>query len=168
MLEQETANYEEQEDESEVQIQKHKNHHNSFITGLNTLQPVPTQILTLSDNAGTPIHIELDNGATVNYIRLDEAVARNFFISPNNQTSYLGDGDTILKACGEINTVLDRDKTPLTFQALVCRRLHSPAIGGTLFIRDNGIKQDFIHNTISLLNDRSTVPATTREATLPV
>ena len=104
-----------------MQTQKNKNHLNSFITGLNTLQPVPTQILTLSDNAGTPIHIELDNGATVNYIRLDEAVARKFFISPNNQTSYLGDGDTILTACGEINTVLYRDKTPLTFQALVCR-----------------------------------------------
>ena len=50
----------------------------------------------------------------------------------------------------------------------MCRRLHSPAIGGTLFIKENGIKQDFINNTISLLNDRSTVPATTKEATFPV
>ena len=101
-------------------------------------------------------------------ITLDEAVAHNFTISPNSQTSYLGDGDTIIKACGEIKTILYRDKTRLTFEAMVCRRLHSPAIGGTLFIKENGIKQDFINNTISLLNDRSTVPATTKEATFPV
>ena len=57
---------------------------------------------------------------------------------------------------------------PLLFQALVCDKLHCPAIGGTLFIKTNGIKQDFNTNTISLLHDRKTVPATTFEATLPV
>ena len=115
MLEQEAEIYTEQEAESEVQNSKHRINHNNSITGLNTLQPVPTQILTLSDKTGSTIHLELDNGATVNYIRLNEAVARNFFISPNNQTSYLGDGDTILTACGEINETLYRDKTPLIF-----------------------------------------------------
>ena len=114
VLEQETADLEE-ENESEVQTQESKNKHNGFITGLNTLQPVPTQILTLSDNAGKPIHIELDNGATVNYITLDEAVACNSIISPNSQTSCLGNGDTIIKASQEIRTTLYRDKIPLTF-----------------------------------------------------
>ena len=54
------------------------------------------------------------------------------------------------------------------FEALVCLKLHSSAIGGTLFNKKNGIKQNFINNTISLHNDRSTVPTTTKEATLPV
>ena len=36
------------------------------------------------------------------------------------------------------------------------------------FQQKNGIKQNFINNTISLHNDRSTVPTTTKEATLPV
>ena len=50
----------------------------------------------------------------------------------------------------------------------MCNILHYPAIGRTLFIKENGIKQDLINNTMSLLNDRSTVPATTKEATFPV
>ena len=98
-----------------VQNGKHKHYYNTHSSGLNTLQSLPTQILTLTDMNGANIHIELDNGATVNYITLDEAVACNFTISPNSQTSYLGDGDTIIKACGEIKTILYRDKTPLTF-----------------------------------------------------
>ena len=74
----------------------------------------------------------------------------------------------MIKACGEIRTILYRDKIPLTFEALVCQKLHSPAIEGTLFIKTNSIKQDLINNTISLHNDKSTVPATTKEAKLPV
>ena len=99
---------------------------------------------------------------------MNEAVARRFKILPNSQLSYLGDGHTVIKACGEIRTILYRYKIPLTLEALVCEKLHSLAIGGTLFIKTNGIKQDFINNSISLLNDRSTVPATTKEATLPI
>ena len=41
---------------------------NTNNTGLNALQPVPTQLLTLTDAVGEPIHIELDSAATVNYI----------------------------------------------------------------------------------------------------
>ena len=96
------------------------------------------------------------------------APATCFKILPNSQISYLGDGHTMIKACGEISTILYRDKIPMTFEALVCQDLHSLVIGGTLFIKTNGIKPDFINNTISLHNDRSTVPATTKEATLPV
>lgn len=140
---------------------------NNNFPGPNILQPVPTHLLTLTDHNSIPIHIELDNGATVNYITVNEAKARNFKINPNNQTSNLEDGDTILWACGEINVTLYRDNVPLLFQALVCNKLHCSAIGETLFIKQNSIKQDFI-NTISLLNDRSIVPATAFEATLPV
>ena len=50
----------------------------------------------------------------------------------------------------------------------MCRKLHCPVIGGTLFLKENGITQDFTNNTISLLHNRKIVPATTLEATLPV
>ena len=66
------------------------------------------------------------------------------------------------------NNTFYRDNLPLSFQALVCNKLHCPVIGGTLFIKNNGIKQDFTNNTISLLYDRKIVPATTIEATFPV
>ena len=46
---------------------------NKISTGLNTIQPVPTQILTVSDHNNKTLHLELDSLATVNYIVLDEA-----------------------------------------------------------------------------------------------
>ena len=141
---------------------------NTNNTGLNALQPVPTQLLTLTDAVGEPIHIELDSAATVNYISHDEAVARNFYIVPNSQMSKLGDGTTILKAIGQISTILYRDDLPLRYDALVCKTLHCPVIGGTPFLKQNGIKQDFVQNVISLSQDRKIVPATTLEATLPI
>ena len=141
---------------------------NDKYSGLNLIQPVPTQMLTLTDQAGIPIHIEIDSGASVNFITYKEAKNRNFKILPNNQSSRLGDGDSTIRACGEINTILYRDSLPLIFKALVCHKLHCNAIGGTLFIKTNGIKQDFTNNTISLVHDKNTVPATAVEATMPV
>ena len=74
----------------------------------------------------------------------------------------------MIKAVGEISTTLYRDDLPLSYEALVCKQLHCPVIGGTLFLKENGITQDFTNNTISLLHNRKTVPATTLEATFPV
>ena len=73
-----------------------KNKINKICAGLNTLHPVPTQLLTVSDHNGLPIHIEINNAATVNYISINEAKARNFLITRNNQSSKLGDGDTTI------------------------------------------------------------------------
>ena len=101
---------------------------NKISTGLSTIQPVPTQLLTVSDHNNLPVHIELDSAATVNYITLDEPKAHNFIINRNNQISKLGDGDTTIMACGEIKTVFYRDDLLLTFQALVCCKLHCPII----------------------------------------
>ena len=107
---------------------------NQISAGLNTIQPVPTQILTVSDENNKVLHLELDSAATVNYISLDEAKARNLIIHKNSQISKLGDGATTIMACGEISMNLYRDDLPLTFRALVCSRLHCPVIGGTLFL----------------------------------
>ena len=141
---------------------------NTTNTGLNTLKPVPTQLLTVTDTAGDPVHIELDSAATVNYMYLNEAVTRNLNIYPNSQSSKLGDGATTIKAIGEISTTFYRDDLPLQYDALVCKKLHCPVIGGTPFLKHNGIKQDFTQNVISLSQDKKIVPATTMEATLPI
>ena len=39
---------------------------NQISTGLKTIQPVPTQILTVSDQDNKVLHLELDSAATVN------------------------------------------------------------------------------------------------------
>ena len=62
---------------------------NTINTGLNTLKPVPTELLIVTNTAGNPVHIELDSVATVNFILLNEAVTRNFTIYPNSQSSNL-------------------------------------------------------------------------------
>ena len=104
----------------------------------------------------------------MNYISLNEAVTRNFTIYPNSQSSKLGDGATVIKAIGEISTTFYRDDLPLQYDALVCKKLHCPVIGGTPFLKHNGIKQDFAQNVISLSQDKKIVPATMMEATLPI
>ena len=63
--------------------------YNKICAGLSTLQPVPTQLLTVSDHNNLPVHIKLDGVATVNYITLNEGKARNFTITRNNQSSKL-------------------------------------------------------------------------------
>ena len=84
VLEQEHGLYAEQEEEAEVQNGEHKHYFNSPPSGLNMLQQVPMQILTLTDKIRKNIHIELDNRATVNYITMNEAVACRFKILPNS------------------------------------------------------------------------------------
>ena len=125
---------------------------NCVTPGLGFLQPVPTQLLTLQDSGDTTLTLELDSAATVKYVSEHEALSRNFIIRPNKQVSRLGDGKTLLPACGEINESFYRNNFEVHFRALVVKSLHCGFIGGTLFIKDNAIKQDFNKNTISLLN----------------
>ena len=69
-------------------------HQNITITnkaGLAHIEPVPAQILSLTDHNSRPIHIVLDNGATCSYIIKQEAINRGFNIWPNTQASQLGD-----------------------------------------------------------------------------
>ena len=65
LLPQEVLENETDQEESEVvstQVDiKSKIITNLINTGLNTLKPVPTQLLTVSDQAGNPVHIELDS-----------------------------------------------------------------------------------------------------------
>ena len=74
----------------------------------------------------------------------------------------------MIKSCSEIYVYLYRNDNKLRFWAIVAQHLHYPVIGGTKFERDNNIKQDFVHNQISLLGNKCTVPSTQREALLPI
>ena len=135
--------------------------------GLAHIEPVPAQILSLTDGSNKPIHIELDNGATCSYILVQEAIDCGFNICPNAQASQSGDGITMINSCGEIDVYLYRNDHKLRFRAIMAQNLHCPVIGGTMFIKDNNIKQDFVHNQISLLRNKCTVPST-HEALLPI
>merc|ERR1711895_351669 len=103
----EVLEYEQETEESETDATQVESTQLSVInttnTGLSTLKPVSTQLLTAADAEGKPIHIELDSAATVNYISQNEALTRNFIVMPNSQMSKLGDGKTTLQAIGEIS-----------------------------------------------------------------
>ena len=81
---------------------------------------------------------------------------------------HLGYGLTRLKSCGEIDIILYRNEHLLRFRAPVAQHLYCTAIGGTTFIKDNNIKQDFNNNIINLLDNTCIIPSTRKEAILPV
>ena len=133
------------------------------------IQPVPSQVLTVFQDPlnKTPFYIDLDSGATCNFIRECEARKFKFKIHPNSQVSKLGDGVTKLKGIGEIRQTFFRNNLPITFNAVVCKELTSPVIGGTPFIKENGVEQDLVRNVIHLNNRQVTVQATDPASLLP-
>ena len=62
--------------------------------------------------------------------------------------SKLGDGLTRIKACGELYETFFRNKKEIKWRSVVCKDLTAPFIGGTPFLKDNGIEQDFVKNII--------------------
>ncbi len=143
-------------------------HSLKMIPGLSRLQPVPPQTLSVLDAANKPVHMELDSAASVSFITLKEAKARNFIIRPNGQISRLGDGLHTIKSVGEIDEYLYRNGHRLRFRALICPNLHTDWIGGTLFLLDNEVIQDFKRNQITLLDGKCTVLATRPESLMPI
>ena len=100
------------------QVPQNNSDHTSpdlYFAGLQSIQPVVVQILSVADSNSQPLHIELDSAATVSYITLAEVKKRHFRIKPNNQVSHLGDGLTPLKSYREINVVLYRNEHQLRF-----------------------------------------------------
>ena len=134
------------------------------------IKPVPSQILTMFlDSANkTPIHIDLDSGATLSYVRESEVLKHKFKIHPNGQLSKLGDGVTKMKSIGEIHEIFFRNSWEVKFSAVICKQLTSPFIGGTVFIKQNGINQDFNRDVIHLKDKAVTVQATDPISLLPI
>ena len=81
--------------------------------------------------------------------------------------SKLGDGVTKIESVGEINEIFYRNNWTVRFKAVVCKQLSSQFIGGTVFMVDNGIEQDFSNNVIRLLNKTVTVVPTDPLSLLP-
>lgn len=116
------------------------------------LKTVPTQILTMYalQKNKMPLHIELDSGANLNYCREKDIKELGFHIYPNNQSSKLGDGVTKIQGIGEIRQIFYRNSFQVKFEAIVCRQLSSAFIGGTPFLKENNIEQDFSRNMIKI------------------
>ena len=134
------------------------------------IQPFPTQILTvfIDEACKLPIHIDMDSGASLNYIRENEAIKYQFKILPNTQMSTLGDGKTKLKACGEIDVLFSRNSWTVRYRAVVSKDLQSPIIGGTVFMTDNKIQQDLSRRLIHIHDKQITVPETNELSLLPI
>ena len=124
-------------------------------------------ILTVFTADKRVIHIELDSNATVNYIKLSAAQHFKFAISPNSQLSALADGITKLPAVGEITETFFRNGWEMQFKAVVVKNLHTNFIGGTVFLQDNAVQQDFKTNTI-LVHNKYRVPATNPAVIMPI
>ena len=136
------------------------------ITACNFIQPVPTQILSLQDKANNDIHVTLDSGATVSYIKLNVAKKYDLKIRPNDQLSKLADGKTKMPAVGEIKETFFRNEWSVIFHAIVVKDLHADIIGGNNFIKENKIIQDFDLKTITV-HKKYNVPETSPSLILP-
>ena len=152
-------------DEVIVDPQPNPHEHLSRIedTKLSYIRPVSSQVLTVfqeNSNQSSPVHIDLDTGATVNYVTENEVLKRGFKIYPNGQLSKLGDGRTKLKSLGEIHETFFRNNWTVKFSAIVCKDLTSPFIGGTVFMKQNGVMQDLVRNVIHVHNQQVTVQPT--------
>ena len=132
---------------------------------LSYISPVPSQILTLYQG-NKIVHIDLDSGCWVSCIKLEFAKQMNWKIHPNSQLARLADDKTILKSVGEINETLIRNSWTVNYRALVMKELHTNAIGGNNFIKENKINQSFVNKTITV-HDKYVIPETNRFVKLP-
>ena len=137
---------------------------------LSYIKPEPTQLLTVFYDVANKdaIHIELDSGATVNYVRESVVLKYRFKIYPNGQLSTLGDGVTKLGSIGEIDVTFFRNDWKVRFRAIVVKDLQSPLLGGTVFMVDNEIEQNLFKKVIHIHDRKITVQQTDPMSLLPI
>ena len=147
-----------------------KTSHRISMPSLTFIKPIASQILTVfrEQNNKIPIHIELDSGASINFCEEDIVLKLGFNITYNKQISKLGDGETKIESIGEITETFYRNNWTVLYRAAVCKKLSSPFIGGTVFMKDNGIEQDFANDIIKLHNKTHTVQPTDPLSLLPI
>ena len=155
-------------DDQQDQVDKNsfpiKNQEKSI--AINHIAPVPSQILSLFQN-DKMVHLDLDSGSWVSCIKHDFAVQMGWKIYPNSQLAKLADNQTVLKSIGEVHESLNRNSWTVQFHALVLPTLHTDAIGGNNFMKDNNVYQNITNKTITVLN-KHVVPETNRNIPLPV
>ncbi len=157
--------YEENE-ETEQHVEQDTQENVVNNTKLSYINPVPSQILTLFQNTKI-VHIDLDSGCWISCVKLEFAKHMNWKILPNSQLARLADDKTILKSVGEINETLTRNNWTVNYRALVMKELHTDAIGGNNFIKDNQINQSLVNKTITV-HAKYVIPETNRFVKLPM
>ena len=137
---------------------------------LGTIKPVPFQYLTvfIDGKQTIVIHMMLDSGANVSFIRYETAKKLGFHMLPCRQLSTLGDGEGLLGSMAEIDQTFYRNGWSVRFRALVVPKLQADFIGGLTFMKDNQVVQDISRNTITIHDRKFTVMATAPEATMSV
>ena len=130
------------------------------------IQPIATQTLTVQDVNNKDIHLDLDSGATVSYVKLSTVLSHGFQIKPNTQLSNLADGKTKMAAMGEIKETFYRNSWSVKFHAIVSKDLHCDFVAGNNFIKENAIIQDFNAKTITV-HKKYTVSETSKSLILP-
>ena len=161
---------ENQVNDGKLNLQSANDHSRTNGEKLSYIKPEPTQILTVFNDASNnnAVHIELDSGATLNYIRESEAFRLSCKILPNGQLSTLGDGVTKLSSVGEIDVIFFRNSWTVRFRAIVVKHLQSPIIGGTVFLKDNKMEQNLCKQVIHIHDRKITVPETNPTTLLPI
>ena len=139
--------------------------HPTSDSNIHVIKPVPSQILTVFQN-DTPIHLDLDSGCWISTVKLEYALKMKWKIHPNGQLAKIADGKTILKSKGEIHEVFNRNAWTVNFSAIVMENLHTDAIAGNNFFKDNIVRQDISARTITVKN-KFVVPETNRNTELP-
>ena len=144
--------------------------HSTSIPHLGSIKPEPFQYLTAyADPKQTIVmHLMLDSGANVSYIRYEVAMKLGFKMLPCSQLSTLGDGEGLLGSMAEIDEILYRNSWSVQLRALVVPKLQADIIAGLTFMKDNEVIQDISRGTISIHDRKYTVMATAPEATMAV
>ena len=132
----------------------------------NYIKPVPTQTLTVQDNQGSNVHLDLDTGATVSYAKLEIVLKHGFKIKHNSQLSNLADGKTKMAAVGEIDETFHRNNWTVRFHAIVTKDLHCNFVAGNNFFMENQVVQNISNATINL-HKKFNVPETRKTLILP-
>ena len=153
-------------DAPEISNPEQKHFHPTSDNNIHVIKPVPSQILTVFQN-DIPIHLDLDSGCWISTVKLDYAKKMKWKIHPNGQLAKIADGKTVLKSRGEIHEVFNRNAWTVQFSAIVMEDLHTEAIAGNNFFKDNNVRQDISAKTITVKN-KYIVPETNRNTELPI
>ena len=116
---------------------------------LSTITPIPSQILSTSYN-NLAMHITLDSGATLSFIRQNVVQRLNLVIGPNGQLAILADEETRMSSLGEVDFEVSFHGFQLRVRALVMEKLQADCFGGTNFHKDNKITSDIDNGLVKI------------------
>ena len=138
-------------------------------TALNTLQPVPSQVLHV-DYRGRGFTITLDTGATVSFCSPALVKRLALTLHPNSQLALLADSRYRVRSMGEVDFLVVERSTGealLRVRALVMDNLTVDCYGGQTFHLDNAVSGDVSSGRVNLHGGRWEVKAETSAISQP-